>query len=139
MFKLDAWTIDYQIYSDEILLPSHQTARIEISVEYVEDIAYCGIYFVIYHKRRQICFTDNHITGKDGVLGLLWAKTKLIEFEEWIDQDTLEFDKTKKYILYCHWTDSRRKKVYERTLSKLGFTYRTVFGKKALSKVIFQP
>lgn len=138
MFKLDAWTIHYQIYSDEITLPSHQTAHIEITLEYIENTVYCGVYFVIYHKRRQMYTNEDHITGKDGLLGLLWAKNKLIEFEEWINNDPLEFDKTKKYVLYCYWTDNRRRRVYEKALSRLGFKYTPIFGRRALSKVIFQ-
>lgn len=39
-------------------------------------------------------------------------------------------------IIYCEWTDNRRRNVYERGLKSLGYTFGKAFGKKALVKKI---
>lgn len=138
MFKLEYFGDDYRVFSDSTILPSGQTAYIQISLDSASKVNYCPIYFVIYHKRRQELATENHITGKDGVLGLFWAKEKIIEFEQFV-QERVGFDDHKKHVLYCTWTDNRRRNAYTRGLIPLGFKYMNIFGKKALGKVIYEP
>ena len=138
MFQSHYCSQDYVLFIDQELLPSGQTAYIEIAREKTNKIYYYSIYFAIADKRKTIDNSMYHITGKDGLLGLIWARNKLIEFEQYIKERHC-FDKTKKHILYCIWTDNRRRNVYERGLVPLGFSFMRVFNRKTLGKVIFQP
>lgn len=137
MFQAHYCSDEYMIFIDQELLPSGQTTYIEIAREKTNKIYYYSIYFVIANKRKTIDNSMFHITGKDGLLGLIWARNKLIEFEQYIQERY--FDKSKKHILYCRWTDNRRRNAYERGLKPLGFSYMRIFNQKALGKVIFQP
>lgn len=122
----------YTNYYDTTVLPSGQTIRIEFLQYWSNDKYFYNIYLVISHKRKQAEFTYNQTTGKDGLLGLLWAKRKIIEFEEFIKTEHERIP----VIIFCYWTDNRRRNVYERGLSSIGYKYNMLFGEKVLSKRI---
>ncbi len=91
---------------------------------------YYEITLKIQHKRKQNVFLKQ--IGKCGLEGLLWAKNKIIEFEEFIK--TKNTDKTIKIV--CGWDDNRRRNIYERSLSKLGYSFENLFNKKYLVKTV---
>ena len=122
----------YTNYYDTSVLPSGQTIRIEFQEDWSKSKYFYNIYLVTSHKRKQADFIYGQQTGKDGLKGLLWAKDKIIEFEEYIKQKYSDIP----IIIYCCWTDNRRRNVYERGLRKLGYKYNFIFGSKALSKTI---
>lgn len=138
MFKIEYYTREYMTFVDTTILPSGQIAYIQVYRDTGRKTDHYSIFFTIANKRKDIENTDFQITGKDGLLGLLWARDKVAEFETYI-QECISFDKTKKHILYCTWTDNRRRKAYEWGLKKLGFSYMYVFGHKALGKIIYEP
>lgn len=117
------------------LLPSKQTIKIELE-SYIETDRkkpmYYNVWLSIEHKRKNIENTEGKITGKDGVKSLLWAKKRLIEFEDIVKEDY----KDKEIYIYIGWYDNKRRNVYERGLKNLGYEYKVVFNKKHLIKKI---
>lgn len=125
-------TGEYTNYYDTSLLPSGQTIKIEFQEDWSKSKYYYNIYLVISNKRKQADYTYGQVTGKDGLMGLLWAKKKIIEFEEFIKEKHQDVP----IVIYCNWTDNKRRNVYERGLSKLGYKYNMIFNSKALCKII---
>ena len=127
----------YHIYSAMSILPSGQTIRIEFSEDETKKKWYFHIYLVTMDKRKSEGSTRLHCTGKDGLLGLLWAKNKIEEFEEFIKkQKSIIEHSAKPIVIYCWWDDNRRRNVYARGLRSLGYKYGIVFGQKVLYKEI---
>ena len=123
---------DYTNYYETSILPSGQTIRIEFQEEWGKSKYFYNIYLVISHKRKQADFTYGMATGKDGFKGLLWAKSKVLEFETFIKEKHPD----KPVIIYIHWDDNKRRKIYERGLSNKGYKYNFLFNTKVLSKTI---
>ena len=123
---------DYTNYYDTLILPSGQTIRIEFQEEWTKSKNFYSIYLVTSHKRKQADSTYGIATGKDGFTGLLWAKKKIIEFEIFKREKHANIP----IIIYCTWTDNKRRDLYERGLRNLGYKYNFVFDKKALCKTI---
>lgn len=117
-------------YYDTTILPSGQTIRIEFMEEYTDSKRYYSIYLVTSHKRKQADSTYGIATGKDGFKGLLWAKNKIIEFETFIKEKYPNIP----IIIPCFWTDNKRREIYRRGLSNLGYKYNFLFNRKVLSK-----
>ena len=117
------------------LLPSKQTIKIELE-SYIEvdrrKPMYYNVWLSIEHKRKNIENTEGKITGKDGVKSLLWAKKRLIEFEDIVKEDY----KDKEIYICIGWYDNKRRNVYERGLKNLGYEYKVIFNKKYLIKKI---
>lgn len=123
---------DYTNYYETSILPSGQTIKIEFQEEWSKSKYFYNIYLVTSHKRKQANSTFGIATGKDGFKGLLWAKKKIIEFEEFIKEKHVDIP----IIIYCDWTDNKRRKIYERGLSNIGYKYNFLFNRKVLSKTI---
>jgi len=119
-------------YYDTKILPSGQTIRIEFQEDWSKSKYNYNIYLVTSHKRKQAGYTCMKTTGGDGLKGLLWAKKKVIEFEEFIKEEHPGIP----VIIYCAWDDNRRRNVYERGLRNLGYRFTNLFGYKVLSKTI---
>lgn len=134
MFKLYKEDVDnYNTYYDETILDSGQSIRIEFNEDANDkECYYYNIYLVISNKKKSRDNTYLKQTGKDGVKGLLWAKRKIIEFEEFIKEEHKESS-----IMICtRWDDNRRRNVYERGLRDIGYKFNMVFGQKQLCKKI---
>jgi hypothetical protein len=119
-------------YFDTVILPSGQTIRIEFQEDWSRSKYHYNIYLVTSHKRRQADDVRLKQTGKDGLKGLLWAKEKIIEFEEFIKEKHEGIP----VIIHCSWDDNRRRNVYERGLKGLGYRFNNLFGYKVLSKTV---
>lgn len=119
-------------YFDTEILPSGQTIRIEFQEEWSKSKFHYNIYLVTSHKRKQADRTVLKQTGKDGLKGLLWAKKKVIEFEEFIKEEKAGTP----VIIYCFWEDNRRRNAYAKGLKDIGYNFNHLFGMKVLSKTI---
>lgn len=119
-------------YYDTYLLESGQTIRIEFQEDWSKSKYYYNIYLVIMDKRSSKHNTFRKSTGKDGIKGLLWAKKKIVEFEEFIKTKHEGVPK----VIYCNWDCNRRRNVYERGLKGLGYKFNMILGYKALCKII---
>jgi hypothetical protein len=110
-----------------------------LQIKFYEEIYYDKIlYFVCFeirNKRYQIGKSWLKTTGKIGLSGLLWAKEKIKEFENFIINKKIEKEKISMYIL-VGWEDNRRRKVYERGLKNLGYKIDYMVGRKLLIKKI---
>ncbi|MBC3889498.1 hypothetical protein GH810_14385 [Acetobacterium paludosum] len=132
MFK---YTINdqYRDYFDAEILPSGQTIRIEFQEDWTKKIVYFNIFLVTKHKKKAP-YPELEQTGKDGLKGLMWARSKILEFEKFIREDT-GYDRSK-IIMICRWDDNRRRNVYFYGLSKCGYKYGMIYGSKAILKQI---
>jgi hypothetical protein len=119
-------------YSDSCVLPSGQTIKIKFEEDWSNDRYYYNIYLVTMDKRKSERNTHMKIMGRDGINGLLWAKRKVAEFEEFIK----EIREGVPTVIYCTWTDNRRRNAYAFGLRKIGYEFGRVFGRKALCKTI---
>lgn len=119
-------------YYNESILPSNQTIRIEFRETYHNQKYYYDVYLEIVHKKKAKADNFNKITGKDGVISLLWGKQKIKEFEELIKSQT----DGKESIIIIVWDDNRRRNVYERGLKNIGYKFEKIFNKKVLCKRI---
>lgn len=117
------------------ILPSGQTVKIEFEEDSTGDKYYYNVHFVTMDKRKNSGETTLHVTGKDGLLGLLWAKQKIIEFEQFI----ISKAKCRRAVILCQWDDNRRRNAYYRGLKGIGYDFGFVFGRKALLKQIEIP
>lgn len=92
-----------------------------------------NIYLVIYKKRREIsninyeCINPVH---KAGIDGLMFAYNAIKEFEKYI----VEIKEDSKIIMRCHWADNRRRDIYERYLSRIGYKVKFLNGHKRFVK-----
>lgn len=122
----------YNNYYDQVVLDSGQTIKIEFQEDWSNNRYYYNIYLVTMNKRKLENNTYLKSTGKDGLKGLLWAKRKIKEFEEFIKEEHANTPKT----IYCRWDDNRRRNIYAYGLKDLGYKYGMVLNKKALYKNI---
>jgi hypothetical protein len=120
-----------QDYIDTCKMPSGQTLKIEFQEDYNKNRYLYNVYFAVMDKRKSESNVFLRTTGKDGLKSLIWAKNKIIEFEEFIKT---EFEGSPPITIYLQWDDNRRRNVYEHGLKKLGYKFGMVAGKKALYK-----
>jgi hypothetical protein len=133
MFKYTKYE-EWNVFSDEEILPSGNTIKIKFQEEIIKNKRYYyGIYLVITHKSKSEQQTVLKSTGRDGLLGLIWAKNKIKEFENFIIDYHSNFEKI---VIYCYWDDNRRRNVYEYGLKSLGYKFNRLWNQKALMKVI---
>jgi hypothetical protein len=134
MFKYNKHEEECDNFSDEEILLSGNTIKIKFQEEIIKNKRYYyGIYLVITHKSKSEHQTVLKSTGKDGLLGLMWAKKKVKEFEDFIVDYRSNFEKI---VIYCYWDDNRRRNVYEYGLKSLGYRFDRLWNQKALMKVI---
>ena len=72
------------------------------------------------------------MTGECGLEGLMSAKNGLIAFEEFLKEE----NPYQKQRIVVAWSDSRRKRVYTRYLTKLGYRFTIHCGREFLIKDI---
>jgi len=134
MFRIGTDEDNWEFYYDTHILSNNRKIRIEFNAYYEEfkfnPIYYYNVCLAIRHKRKTNVFGKQ--TGKCGLEGLLWAKNKIVEFESFIKDEYPNI----KIKIHVHWSDSKRRKVYERSLSKMGYVYERVEGQKRLVKTI---
>ena len=102
-------------------------------LEETEDTIYWNICLSVYSKRKHIEINENEvrITGKNPMESVVMALKAFKILEETI---------LKRYpfhtnIIYCTWVDNRRRNAYYKFLSKKGYEYGRLEGKKVIMKV----
>lgn len=95
------------------------------------DITYYSIVLKIINKKKQKTYLKS--TGKCGLKGLLFAKEAIIFFEKYVIEKQYY---TKHCFILCFWDDNRRRDIYYRSLKKIGYDYKMMFGKKIIVKKI---
>lgn len=121
------------IYTDRQRLKNGQTAWIFFQKEDYHITEY-WVAFAVSDKRKYIKNwllgnrnpIDNEITGKCGIEGLIWAKNKLLEFEQEIN--------VKPFKIMVRGADSRRTQFYKKALLKFG--YKWDYNLKCMYKTI---
>lgn len=133
-------------FDDYILLKNKKTAAIKIEMAYNyikrnQTIFVWCVAFGISNKKKNIRQwfngeTDkltNNITGKGDLEGLIWAKNKLVEFEE------TNLPKDCMHRVIVQWDDNRRRDVYTKYLTKkLSYKMTMYEGYKCLMKDIYK-
>lgn len=115
------------------ILPSGQTIKIEFMDCSTRKQRIYSIYLVIMDKRKSEANTHLRYTGKDGVLGLFWARDRINEFEEYLKQ---EFTDKRPTVICTTWDNNTRRDIYYRGLKNMGYRYGVMFGAKAIYKVV---
>lgn len=126
--KLD-WREDQLIYSDKIKLKNGQTAWIFFSLYGTDFMDEYAVAFAIGNKRKHIknwllsdgCSAvdiSNVQTGRAGLEGLIWAKNKILEFENFMGG---------RYKICIYGSDKKRERLYRRGLAKYGYQWDSVY------------
>jgi hypothetical protein len=120
-------------YYDNTKLSNGQTAAIFFFDNCDINHNEFSVSFIIANKKKDINgwlhgekdLMNNQQTGKCGLEGLIWAKKKLLEFEAFINESVFY----KNSIMVIYWTNNKRRDVYEKALSKIGYyiTYRNSY------------
>lgn len=85
-------------------------------------------------KRESIGFYARSITGTIGLSGLLLAKESFDLFIDDVFKET-DFDSI---ILSIQGSDSRRYKVYKRSLERMGYTEIKLLGSRCMSRIYYR-
>lgn len=115
-------------------LPSGKTIKIEFNDDTWGDRTCYNVYLVVSNKRKQENNTYMKTYSSDGISALVWARKKMLEFEEFIT-DVMPGEPV---FIYCSWDDNRRRDAYHYGLKKYGYDYHMHDGKKVLGKVIIK-
>ena len=119
---------EYCGYTYKDILPNGQTIEF-IFYDWHEDDVFT-VSMEIYSKRKKRSRDFLESTGKCGISGLILAKLVLECFIEYLKEIT-PIGKSKQIMV--HASDNKRKRIYKRHLSKLGFVYtRTKFKDMAM-------
>ena len=124
----DGW----DVYYDRKSFPSGMTCEIAFDTESRDGELFVFPSLVVFHKRNQAWNDWNESTGRDGIEPLLWAKSRLVDFE---NQMSYSWDKT---TIYVAGSNGRRMRVYTKVLSKMGYTVCHDNGCRELKKVIWK-
>ena len=124
----DGW----DVYYDRKSFPSGMTCEIAFDTESRDRELFVFPSLVVFHKRSQAWNDWNESTGRDGIEPLLWAKSRLVDFE---NQMGYSWDKT---TIYVSGSNGRRMRVYTKVLSKMGYTVCHDNGCRELKKVILR-
>lgn len=133
IFTLNVDNEGWHSFDSTIKLKNGQTAKISFQETiYVNKFTEYNVCFVISTKKKHMekVLDNPTITGKAGMEGLIWAKNKILEFEEFI---VTKYPK-ERIIVKVHWADNRRRDVYTKALSKYGYRTEHRFGFKSLYK-----
>lgn len=113
-------------------LKSGQTIKLELEGEEFNKFNRFNVYLTTNHKQKNIDDTFLKRTGKDGLYPLIWAKKRLLEVESLIKEDC----PNKRNVIYVMWDDGKRKRVYIRGLSNVGYKMARIEDKMCLMKTL---
>ena len=103
----------------------------------IDPINYYNTIFHIYNKKKQKNIGANlelTQTGKCGLDGLIWAKKMIMEFEKFMNETNYHNEKV---AVIVGWANNKRRKVYERYLTKVGYNIKMIENKKCLIKYLY--
>lgn len=130
MFK---YNHEQQFYFVRHKFPSGMTAEMGFIPGGDEVTYYAEVFLVIYHKRKQQSQNYLKSTGKDGLETYVWAKNCLVELELEVVR-LAKWEGCDRAVVEVLWEDSRRRRVYTKVLSKMGYTIGLQNSKKCLRK-----
>lgn len=89
-----------------------------------------------YTKRRQVASPEFYysVRGKDGLRPAIWATNLLLKFPEFLF-DNSDFRFKDQIVYQIYWSDSRRRDVYHKWLSRHGFYFDRSGEGKCLAKI----
>lgn len=128
------WDTEEECYVISDKLSNNQFIEIQFQEEWTSKKFFYNVYLTISNKRKSKDNNFKKTTGKCGLEGLLWAKNKIIDFEDFIKESDMHNERP--VYVYVQWDDNRRRNTYERGLKNLGYKYSYVEGRKALMKQI---
>ncbi len=128
---------DFDEYGWNMFVDTYKKAKIIFYEYYNENkynpIIYYSVHYSIKSKRNQNVFLKQ--TGNGTLEYLLWAKNKIVEFEDFVVGRNRNNDN--RIVKICIGADdNRRKKIYYRSLSKIGYVYENIEGKQVLVKTL---
>lgn len=85
-------------------------------------------------RKHKLTFEDKQTKSKGGLPALIWAKNIIGEFPKWYSENR-KWKPNLKMICVAA-SDSRRKRIYKRSLAPLGFTEVRIEGTLVLAKKI---
>lgn len=116
----------------------NQTVYMAFQPDCIGETLAFNIFLIVYNKKKQINRSLNlkEITGKNGFKTMAIALKMLNKLEEEVYYSVISNLKDNSYIIYCSWEDNRRRNTYYKVLSKRGFKFGNLEGKKVLFKKI---
>jgi hypothetical protein len=139
--EFDNAVFDYEDYSYTIKNKFESGTTVEMvfwvtETNRLDPILYVEVGLRSYTKRRQRDRPDfdYSVRGKDGLRPAVWATNLLLKFPEHILGDW-NFRNKDRVIYTIYWSESRRRGVYHKWLSRHGFYFDQVLGNRCLSKV----
>jgi hypothetical protein len=125
-FTQEVVNTDYgraRLYSAKKLLSNNQLAVIGFLEEQKDKEILYNVSFYISNKRKNI-IDDSKCTGNCGLEGLIWAKNKILQFENNVIKNEFRIDyRFRKIKIIIGWADNRRKRVYMWAMVKHGYRY----------------
>ena len=121
----------------------HNNQTYELGIEYDRlhnrSTLTAVIYACIYSKRKDKYLNQYNIvsSGKDIFYSYSFFKQAFKLLEQEIIKEFNIFS-YKKLIIYCWWTDNRRRDVYYKVLSKYGYDYMQIHNKRVIGKILYK-
>lgn len=112
----------------------NQTLHMEFQETYwTSDTTYINVYMTLYNKRKHIESNEANVkmTGLNPIKTALVARRCFNLLEEVTVKHYLQWGDV---IIYCGWLDNRRRDTYYKVLSRKGYTYGKLEGKKCIMK-----
>lgn len=128
-----AYNREEDFYYARHTFPSGMTAEMGFFPGGDEVTYYAEVFLVIYHKRKQRSQNYLKSTGKDGLETYVWAKSRLVELEFKV-ASLAKREGCDRAVVEVLWEDSRRRRVYTKVLSKMGYSIGRQGNKKCLRK-----
>lgn len=121
------------VYTKKIKLENNQTINIQFHEYYTNKSYVYNIFLEVFSKRKKSSRNiENEIsTGKFGIKPLLLAKKTILDFEDYIKER-----RKGRLVIYCTWTNNRRRDVYYYGLNSSGYKFKFLFNQKCLYKCI---
>lgn len=134
----DTYNFDNNSYILKKKFPSGVTVELEFFLGECDPYGpmYVQIGLRSYTKRKQRDQPDFEfsVRGKDGLEPAVWATEALLEFPEYIFNESYFRHKTS-LVYEIFWSNARRRDIYHKWLSRYGFYFSSSEGNKCLMKV----
>ena len=112
----------------------NQTLRMAFTMtDWNDDTIHFNIYLTLYNKRGQIAGNEAEVksTGENPVKTFFVARKA---FWALLNEVIYRYNDRYDLVVYCCWLDNRRREVYNKFLTPLGFRYGIIDNEKCLFK-----
>lgn len=123
----DLWFLREKLGNGQTIFMSFERTDSSMDTDYY-NVALC-----VVSKRKQIdsAFDSAAMTGRNPLQTIALAREMFAALEEWV---TELYSQSCHVVVYCTWLDRRRREVYHRFLSRRGYRYGMLFGRKVIYK-----